>query len=138
MSIEQDLHRALRRQPAPRDFADRVMARIDESRQEGTPSTSSGRPEGTPFRRSGQPEGTPFRRSGQPGAAREPAGYMRWLAAAAAVILVASGAARYQAYQQEAAEAERVKRDIRVALQITNEMFSLAQHRIEAATQNSR
>jgi hypothetical protein len=116
MSIEQDLHRALRRQPAPPDFADRVMARIDESRQEGTPLGHSGRPD----------------------AARRPAGYMRWLAAAAAVILVASGAARYQAYQQEAAEAERVKRDIRVALQITNEMFSLAQHRIEAATQNSR
>ena len=137
MSIEQDLHRALRRQPAPADLADRVMARIDESRQGGTPPGRSGRPGGTPHRRSGLPGGT-HRRSGLQGTARQPAGYMRWLAAAAAVILVASGAARYQAHQQEAAEAERVKRDIRVALQITNEMFSLAQHRIEAATQNSR
>jgi hypothetical protein len=112
MSIEQDLHRALRRQPAPPDLADRVMARIDEGRQEGTPSR-------------------------QPGAARRPAGYMRWLAAAAAVTLVASGAARYNAYQQEAAEAERVKREIRVALQITNDMFTRAQERIAATTLNS-
>ena len=29
MNIEHDLQRALRRQPAPPDFADRVLARID-------------------------------------------------------------------------------------------------------------
>lgn len=98
MSIEQDLHRALARKPAPPDFADRVMARVEPAR-----ST----------------------------AARSSRRHMRWLAAAAAVVLVASGGARYYEQQRQAAEAERVKQEIRIALQITSEVLSLAQVRVQ-------
>jgi hypothetical protein len=98
MNIEDDLHRALRRKPAPSDFADRVLARIDETRPRRRPQMS---------------------------------GYVRWLAAAATVTLVATGGVRYYTYQQTLAEAERVKQDIRMALQITSEKLALAQARIE-------
>jgi hypothetical protein len=107
MSIEDDLHRALRRKPAPPDLVDRVLARIDE----------------------------PPARSGWTLAATRHAA-MRWLAAAAATAVVATGAARYYAYQQTVAEAERVKRDIAIALQITNEKLALVQRRVAEATQN--
>jgi hypothetical protein len=67
----------------------------------------------------------------RPGSGGRPLQHLRgWLAAAAAVVLVASGAARYYAYQQEAAEAERVTEEVRIALQITSEVFSRAQQRI--------
>jgi hypothetical protein len=56
----------------------------------------------------------------------------RWLAAAAAVALIATGTARYYAYQQ-AAEAERVNHDIRLALQITSEKLALVQQRVDAS-----
>jgi hypothetical protein len=108
MNIEHDLQRALRRKPAPPDLADRVLARVANER-----TTSN-------------PQGTPPRRSGRQG----PLLHVRWLAAAAAVVLVASGGARYYATQQEAAEAERVKQEVRIALQITSEVFSRAQQRI--------
>jgi hypothetical protein len=39
MNIEQELQRALRRQPAPPDLAARVLARLD-----GQPETAAGRP----------------------------------------------------------------------------------------------
>ena len=58
-------------------------------------------------------------------------GYMRWLAAAAAVTLIATGGVRYYTNQQTIAEAERVKQDIRIALQITSEQLALAQERVE-------
>jgi hypothetical protein len=98
MNIEQDLHRALARKPAPPDLADRVMGKIE--------------------------------------AERSPAGgwtgrHVRWLAAAAAVVLLAGGGARYYEEQRQAAEAERVKHEIRTALQITTEVLSLAQMRIQ-------
>ena len=138
MNIEHDLQRALRRKAAPPDLADRVLARVaGEERRSGVPvdrerTTSS--PQGMPPRRSGRPEGTPLRRSGRQG----PLQHVRWLAAAAAVVLVASGAARYYASQQEAAEAERVKQEVRVALQITSEVFSRAQQRILDAADEQR
>lgn len=98
MSIEQDLHRALARKPAPPDLADRVMARIEGER------TAAGG-----------------------GAGR----HVRWLAAAAAVVLLAGGGAGYYEQQRQAAEAERVKQEIRAALQITSDVLSLAQTRIQ-------
>jgi hypothetical protein len=98
MNIEQDLHRALARQPAPPDFADRVMARLEPTRT---------------------------------AAARGPRRHVRWLAAAAAVVLVASGGARYYEQQRQAAEAERVKQEIRIALRITSDVLSLAQTRVQ-------
>ena len=104
MSIEHDLHRAVRRKPSPPDLADRVLERIDET---------AGR-----------------RRPGL-------AGYAGWLAAAAAVTLVATGGVRYYTSQQTIAEAERVKQDIRIALQITSEKLTLAQERVERSADES-
>ncbi len=57
--------------------------------------------------------------------------HVRWLAAAAAVVLLAGGGARYYEQQRQAAEAERVKQEIRVALQITGEVLARAQARLQ-------
>jgi len=54
----------------------------------------------------------------------------RWLAAAAAIVLLAGGGARYYEQQRQAAEAERVKQDIRIALQITSEVLARTQTRL--------
>jgi hypothetical protein len=109
MNIEDDLRRALRRQPAPPDFADRVTARATG------------------------------RSAVQPGRVAPGRGEMtRWLAAAAAVVLLATGAARYYERQEAIAEAERVRQDIQVALRITSEKLSLAQQRIEESTHDTR
>ena len=62
----------------------------------------------------------------------------QWLAAAAAAALVATGAARYYAYQQTVAETERVKQDVRLALQITSEKLALVQARIDASLSDSQ
>ena len=105
MNIEHDLHRALRRQPAPPDFADRVLARFD-------PPAAS--------------------------AASRHSSVRQWLAAAAAAALVATGAARYYTYQQSVAEAERIKQDIRLALQITSEKLALVQARVDASLSDSQ
>ena len=105
MNIEHDLKRALRRQPAPPDFADRVLARID-------PQAASAVSRRSPVR--------------------------QWLVAAAAAALVATGAARYYAYQQTVAEAERVQQDVRLALQITSEKLALVQARIDASLSDSQ
>jgi hypothetical protein len=59
---------------------------------------------------------------------RRPA--LRWLAAAAALTLVVGGSVRYYAYQQSVAEAERVKAEIRLALQITSEKIAMVQLRL--------
>jgi hypothetical protein len=120
MNIEQDLQRALARKPAPPDLADRVLARLD--------ANQSAAPRLTPFQRHGAARPSPG------GAQR----YRRWMAAAAAVIVVGSGAARYYEHQQEAAEAARVKEDIRVALQITSEKLALIQSRIQASGRERR
>jgi hypothetical protein len=117
MSIEQDLHRSFRRKPGPADLAERVLARIDGTERRAP--AGSGRLERMP-----------------PGRYRQ--GLMRWLAAAAAVTLVATGGARYYTYQQTLAEAERVKQDIRLALQITSEMLALAQQRIARSADDPR
>ena len=104
MSIEDDLRQALRRKPAPPDLVDRVMARIADSE----PARPVVRPMGVIY--------------------RAPS---RWLAAAAAVALVATGAARYYAHEQELAKAERVKQEIGIALQITSAKLALVQQRVE-------
>jgi hypothetical protein len=115
MSIEQDLDRALRRKAAPSDLADRVLARIDETERREGPRLA---------------HGNAVRRSF--------GGYVQWLAAAAAVTLVATGGVRYYTYQQTMAEAERVKQDIRLALQITSEKLTLAQERIARSADSPR
>ena len=108
MNIEQDLHHALRRKPAPPDLADRVLARVSQS-----PAPTAAVP----------PRAVPVR---------------RWLAAAAAFALVATGATRYYASQQTAAEAERARQEIGIALQITSEKLALVQSRIDASLSDSQ
>jgi hypothetical protein len=105
MNLDDDLRRALKRQPPPSDFADRVLARIARGDAEG------GRLKGARGR-----EGSPA---------------LRWLAAAAALALGLAGAVRYSAYQQTVAEAERVKAEIRLALQITSEKIAMVQVRLK-------
>ena len=63
-------------------------------------------------------------------------GVRRWLAAAAAVALVATGAARYYEQQQTAAQAQRVEREIRLALQITSEKLAFVQQRVEQSVRD--
>jgi hypothetical protein len=104
MNLDNDLRRALRRKAAPDDFSDRVLARIQRRvLAAGFTAQVSGR--------------------------RTLA--LRWLTAAAAVAVIAVGAARYYMYYQTIAEAERVKAEIRLALQITSEKLSLVQRKVQ-------
>jgi hypothetical protein len=111
MNLDDDLRRALKRQPPSPDFADRVLARIARRDLEG---------------RKGKGEGG--RGTGETGKPGLPA--LRWLAAAAALTLVVAGSVQYYAYQRSVAEAERVKAEIRLALQITSEKIAMVQLRL--------
>jgi hypothetical protein len=53
----------------------------------------------------------------------------RWLAAAAVLALAAGGAERYYT-QQQAAEAARVREELRTALQITNDALAQVQSKL--------
>ena len=112
MNLDDDLRCALKRQPPSPDFADRVLARIPRSELEGGRGT-------------GEKE--------KPGLAA-----LRWLAAAAALTLVVGGSVRYYAYQQSVAEAERVKAEIRLALQITSEKIAMVQLRLGTGSTSER
>ena len=54
---------------------------------------------------------------------------LRWLAAAAVIAVAVGGAERYYT-QQQAAETTRVKEELRVALQITNNTLARVQDKI--------
>lgn len=56
---------------------------------------------------------------------------VRRLAVAAAIALTAVGGAEYYRRQQTVAEAERVQKDIRLALQITGETLALVQRKLQ-------
>jgi len=114
MNFDDELRRTFRRTPAPDHLADKVLARIAQ----GPPSPQSG------FGEASKPTPTYV-------GARARVGVVRWLAAAAAITLVAAGGARYYLYQQTVAEAERVQADIMVALQITGEKLALVQRKVE-------
>ena len=105
MNLEDDLRRALQRQPAPPELVDRVLARISSS---------------------------------PPTAGRRDRNAFRWLAVAAGLTLVVAGGARYHAYQQTVAEAERVKAEIRLALEIMTEKVAEVQVRLRADTTDER
>ena len=129
MTIEQDLQRALRRKPGPDDLADRALARVAAGEQPTSarsPSPASARSASAGSRRSSS-----ISSIATSGGGRHSAG--RWLAAAAAIVLVATGGARYYADRQAAAEAERVKEEIRLALQITSETLAHVQRRVETS-----
>jgi hypothetical protein len=111
MNLDDDLRCALKRQPPSPDFADHVLARIARGEIEG-----------------GRVKGEGGRESGKGGSRRGLP--LRWLTVAAAFALVVGGALRYYAYQQSVAEAERVKAEIRLALQITSEKIAMVQLRL--------
>jgi hypothetical protein len=102
MGIEQDLRRVFGRKPAPADLADRVLARLE------------------------QPDVLPITMT-----TRRSSG-VRWLLAIAASTAVTVAAAQYVVHQRTVAEAERVQKDVRVALEITAEKLALVQRRLQA------
>ena len=103
MNFEQDLRRAFRRKPAPPGFADRVLARLEQRDVRPAPAVA------TP------PRLAPVRR----------------LAVAAAITLAAIGGAQYYTHQRTAAEAERVQKEVGLALQIVSEKLALVQHKLQ-------
>lgn len=104
MNFEDELRRAFRRQPAPSDFADCVLARLE--RPDVLPAA-------TP------PSRVPAR---------------KWLAAVAASTLLVIGGAQYYMHQQTVAEAERVQQEVRLALQIAGEKLALVQRKLQDQT----
>jgi hypothetical protein len=100
MNMDQELRDALQRKQAPPDLADRVLARINNG--EAAPASNRG-----------------------PGSS----GVFRWLAAAAVLAIAVGGAETYYT-QQQAAETARVKEELRVALQITNDTLARVQSKI--------
>ena len=104
--MDRELHDALQRKQAPDDLADRVLARINSG--------------------AAQPART--------GGGANPA--LRWLAAAAVLAVAVGGAERYYTQQQQAAEAARVREELRVALQITNDTLAHLQSKLSPPAEN--
>jgi hypothetical protein len=104
MNFDDELRRAFRRQPAPSDFADRVLARLEQ--RDVRPATIV--------------------------LPRVPA--VRWLVAAAASTLVAIGGTQYYRHRQTVAEAERVQQEVRLALEITVEKLAVVQRKLQDPT----
>jgi hypothetical protein len=111
MDIHNELRNALRRKQAPGDLAVRVLDRARGSSQPLAAATGDVAPAATTGRR--------FPRNGATG----------WLATAA-VLTLAIGGARYYVARQEAAETERVREELQVALRITNETVARVQSKI--------
>jgi hypothetical protein len=102
MNLDDDLRRAFRRTAAPRDFVDRVLASLE---QRDAPAAA--------------PAAWPLRTA------------LQWLAAAAVITVVTAGGARYYIQQQTVAEAERVQKEVRVALDIAGEKLALVQRKLQ-------
>ena len=104
MNLEDDLRRALKRTPAPDDFADRIIGRVERGE---LPKAAV----------------IPF--------ARPRMRVVQWLAAAAAVTLMTAGGANYYRQRQAIAEAERAQAEVMLALQITSEAFAVVQDKLQ-------
>jgi hypothetical protein len=115
MNLEDDLRRALRREDAPPDFANRVIARVEQGEKKA-PATVH------------QMQAT--RRM----AAVWHMPIMRWAAAAAMLTAVAGGGARYYEYQQNLAETKRIEAEFRLALQITSDALATVQMTLEESS----
>ena len=102
MNLESDLRTAFKRKPAPPDFAVHVLARLEH--------------------RDVSPAGNASRSPHRP--------VFRWLATAAAMVLLVIGGADY-IRQQTAAEAERVKKEAMLAMQIAGEKLALVQRKLQ-------
>jgi hypothetical protein len=109
MDIDTELRNALRRKQAPDDLAERVL---DLARGRSRP-VAAATDNTAPAAAGGSPRTTAT----------------RWLATAAALML-AIGGARYYASRQQAAETERVREELQVALRITNETVARVQSKI--------
>ena len=112
MNIEHELRDALRRKEAPRDLAERVLDLARQSSERAEAAHIHERPAAPP-RLGGSWLAAP-----------------RWLAAAAVLTLTVAGGARYYESQQQAAEVARVREELRVALQITNDALARVQSKI--------
>ena len=110
MNIDRELRNALRRKQAPDDLAERVLERVRSSTASATASGNAA------------PSRTVGLRLPRTGATR-------WLAAAAVLTLTVGGAGYYTSRQQ-AAENERVREELRLALQIANETVARVQSKI--------
>ena len=106
MNLDHELRRAFARKPAPPGFADRVLAQIE------------------PLDARAGDRSTAVRAAGRSALSRHRA--IRWLAAAAAIVVTASGGQYYRHYRTEA-EAARVQQEVRLALQLTGEKLALVQ-----------
>lgn len=120
MNLEQELRRALTRKDPSSQFADRVRARVGHQpaagvsiRDRATAATGDGRA------RSGGSAG------------RSWADRTKWtaLAAAATIVLAVVGLQRHASHTR-AAEAERINREVRVALQIASEQLNKVQEKV--------
>jgi hypothetical protein len=63
-------------------------------------------------------------------------GVRRWLAAAA-VLAIAAGAGQYYEQQRHAAEAARVQKELRIAMQITSETLARVQSKLSQQAEDS-
>ena len=104
--MDRELHDALQRKQAPDDLADRVLARINSGATQPARAGAGAKP------------------------------VLRWLAAAAVLAVAVGGAERYYTQQQQAAEAARVREDIRIALQITNDTVARVQSKLSQPVEN--
>jgi anti-sigma-K factor RskA len=98
VSFDDELRRAFERKDPPAGFADRVLARISQTRSSGDESR---RPQKT---------SSPFQ--------------FRWIAAIAALAVLAVASSQYYSSRQAALEEERVKEQLRVSLQIASEKLN--------------
>jgi hypothetical protein len=64
------------------------------------------------------------------------ASWRRWFATAAAIALIAGGGTRYYQRQRAVVEAERIRTEIGLALQITNEKIELIRRRMNEYNEN--
>jgi hypothetical protein len=103
MNLESDLRAALRRKPAPQDFAIDVLAHIEDRGR--SPAAIASHSPRRPVR--------------------------RWLAAAATIALLAIGGVDYYLRRQTAADAERVKKQAMLAMQIAGDKLALVQRKLQ-------
>jgi hypothetical protein len=104
MNLEDGLRRALAREAAPGDFADKVLARAASQPPRALPAM---RPRGALSSRS--------------------------LMTMAACALLAVGATRIYIARATASEAQRATTQVRIALEIASEKLALVQRRIHGA-----
>ena len=104
--MDRELHDALQRKQAPEDLAARVLARINSGATQPARAGAGAHP------------------------------VLRWLAAAAMLAVAVGGAERYYTQQQQAAEAARVREDIRIALQITSDTLAHVQSKLSPPAEN--